>query len=194
MQTPPPSVPHHEQVFRLYKANAPFAGQQCFADYLNQCLRDGDPLAEPWLSARSSLDAMIAHSSLSQSTTLYRATIDAFVYPYRVGNEIMYPAYMSTTTDEGSLQRHFACGFRDVPAALLKIECPPGLPALDMESDRAFGGHEQEVLLPRGSRFEVLDISEETDRQVMAEIISPVYVGAYTLLKTYTLRYARFDA
>jgi ADP-ribosyltransferase exoenzyme len=185
------SAPHDKEVFRLYKANSPFDGQQCFADYLNQCLREGTPLQEPWSSAASELAGLIARSTLTQATVLYRATIDAYISPYVKGSEVAYPAFMSTTKEEASVQRHFATSFRDIPAALLKIECPPNLPALNMESDPRFGGLEHEILLPRGSRFGVVSIKEVTDRSSMASIISPTYVDAYSSLKVYELRYKR---
>ncbi|MBD9355192.1 ADP-ribosyltransferase [Methylomonas albis] len=185
----PVSAPHNNEVFRLYKANSPFGGQQCFADYVNQCLREGTALNEPWYSAASELTELINQSTLSQAAVLYRATIDAYISPYLVGNEIAYPAFMSTTTEEASVQRHFATSFRNLPAALLKIECPPNLPALDMETDSSFGGFEHEILLPHGSRFEVVSIEEVTDRSLMASIVSPTYVDAYSSLKVYELRY-----
>ncbi len=186
-----PAAPHEEPAFRLYKGNSPFGGQSCFADYLNQRLRGNLPLEEPWLDASRALDALISASSLGQRKTLYRAAIDSFVQPYIVGNEIIYPAYMSTATDEAAIQRHYATAFRDIPAALLVIDCPPDLPALDMETDHAFGGHEQEVLLPRGAKFELLGVTEEKSPSAIAAVVSPIYAKAYTSLKTYSLKYTR---
>jgi hypothetical protein len=142
-----------EKVFHHYKANSPFSGETCFADYLNQSLRDEIELGEPWIEAAFLLDNIIAKSYLQETTVLYRATIDAFVNRYLAGTELIYPAYMSTSTDVSSVGRHFATAFRGIPAAFLKIECAAGLPALDMETEECFGGHEHEILLPR--RFEI---------------------------------------
>lgn len=120
---------------------------------------------------------------------LYRATIDSFVAPYITGKRLVYPAYMSTSTDEDSLQRHFATAFRGATAALLYIECPAGLPALDMESEAGFGGHEREVLLPRGAQFEICSASSTSDPVKIAEVTSVIYSSSYSSLKTYRLRY-----
>lgn len=91
---------HCEEVFRLYKANSPFGGQQCFADFLNQSLRAGDALVDPWSTAADKLDTLIAEALLVRSMWLYRATIDAYVNRHIIGSELVYPAYMSTASDE----------------------------------------------------------------------------------------------
>jgi hypothetical protein len=183
------TAPDSAAVFRLYKANSPYADQLCFADYLNQSLRDGHPLTTQWAQAAANLDALIAAAALTESTTLYRATIGPFVDKYIVGSELNYPAYMSTSTDDQGLQRHFATAFRNLPAALLTIECEVGSHALDMELDASFGGHEREMLLPRGARFEVVSIREVADRQEMGRLMSPLYASSYTIIKLYQLRY-----
>jgi len=178
-----------DDVYRLYKGNSPFGRELCFADFLNQSLRDGLQLAPPWSTASQLLDVLIANSIAKSPMILYRATIDSFVAPYISDGRLVYPAYMSTSTDEGSIQRHFATAFRGVTAALLRIECPGGLPALDMEANASFGGYEREVLLPRGAQFEIHLDSETNDPAKIAEITSAVYAKSYTSLRTYLLRY-----
>ena len=57
---------------------------------------------------------------------VFRATVDLFVAPYISGHEFVYPAYMSTAGDVNVIQRHFSGYWRDVPAALLRINCSAG--------------------------------------------------------------------
>jgi len=183
------TTPSADEVYRLYKGNSPFGGEQCFADFLNQSLRDGVRLGLPWLSASQQLDALIANSVAKSPMTLFRATVDHFVAPYISGGLLVYPAYMSTSTDQRSIQRHFATAFRGVIAALLRIECPVGLPALDMESEASFGGHELEVLLPRDAQFEIRLESDTADQAQISAATSAIYAKSFTSLRTYSLRY-----
>lgn len=188
----PPAYEH--EAFRLYKANAPFAGEQCFADFLNGKLGRGDELIEPWASKAAELQQLILQSKLNESVCLYRATLDAFVARYVSNKELVYPAFMSTTNDETSIQRHFSSPFRGISAAFLRIECPAGTPALNMESDPSFGGHEREFLLPRNSQFEIADVTETSDQTFMARVMSPFYASGFSSLKIYELRYRRSPA
>ena len=180
-------------VYRLYKGNSPFEGQSCFADYLNGLLREGKDLPMPWMQAATELDALIAASPLTEHVTLYRATVDVFVAPYINGSVLAYPAYMSTSSTQEGLQRHFSTALKGVSAALLTIECEPGAHALNMELEASFGGHEHEFLLPRCARFQLDSIRTSGDRQEMSGLMSPLYADSYTDIKLYDLRYLRGD-
>jgi hypothetical protein len=61
--------------------------------------------------------------------------------------------------------------------------------ALDMETDPSFGGHEREFFLPMGAKFTVLGVTETSDRNLMAQVMSDFYAQSYSLLKIYSLRY-----
>jgi hypothetical protein len=176
-------------IYGLYKANGPFEDQQCFADYLNQTLRNGIELSGPWVQAAEELDGLIAAAALDQPTLLHRATIDAYVAPFITGSELIYPAYMSTTTDVERLPRHFANSSRGLVAALMNIECETGARALDMELRSSFGGFERELLLPRRARFQITSEKLVSDRREMERIMSVVYAANYSALKVYDLRY-----
>lgn len=178
-----------DEVFGLYKANSPFGGQECFADYLNEQLRRGESLIEPWLSASIRLDTLILASSVPAPIMLYRATIDPFIEPYVRDGRLCYPAYMSTTTELHRVERHFSSPFRDLTAALLCIDCLDALPGLDMEQRASFGGHESEILLPRAARFDVAEVEETNDPAEIAAITGPLYARSYRALKRYKLRY-----
>lgn len=58
-----------------------------------------------------------------------------------------------------------------------------------MESDPSFGSFEQEMLLPRNSRLEVISVNEVRDKQLMAELMSTIYATSYSCLKIYMLTY-----
>lgn len=182
-----------DEVFRLYKANSPFDGQQCFTDFLNQSLLAGRVLPSPWLAVVNVLDSLIIKSRLENPMMLYRATTDAMLRKHIVKSglkyELIYPAYMSTATEESAVHKHFASPFRDQPAALLRIDCGPDTPALNMESDPSFGGFEQEMLLPRGSSFEIQSVTDVQDRHEMARMMSGFYADSYCCLRVYALKY-----
>ncbi len=121
--------------------------------------------------------------------TVYRATIDPYVAPYIRDGELVYPAFMSTSTEELAVERHFSGPHRKAVAAILKIECPVLSCALDMEQNPAHGGYEHELLLPRNSRFDVIKVSETSDSQAIAEVTGPYYAESFNVLKTYILKY-----
>ena len=177
------------EVLDLYKGNSSHLGVLCFADYINECLRRGFPLDGPWDKVIRTFDSLFAKSALPDDTLLYRATVDDFVAPFVINHEFAYPAYMSTATDEYVVQRHFASASRGRPAALLRILCPAGTPALDLEMNPDFCGHEQEVLLPCRARFKVDRTQEIADRDEMASYMSAFYARNYSLLKIYELEY-----
>nr|BAJ06957.1 hypothetical protein [uncultured bacterium]BAJ06959.1 hypothetical protein [uncultured bacterium] len=181
--------PDEQKAFRLYKANTPIAGGHFFADFVNESLRDGRALPDDVNRDASFLDSIIDKAKLDEPTTLYRATVDHFVVPYVSDRVLIYPAYMSTTDELVGIERHFSGSLKDIPAALLQIECPKGAVALDLETNAAFGGHEREYLLPRGARFLIHGVEEITDTQMMNERMTPFYAKNYSALKIYRLQY-----
>jgi hypothetical protein len=74
--------------------------------------------------------------------------------------------------------------------AYLEIECPPVLPALDLELNKRFSGDESEFLLPRGAKFEIEDVKFTADRKSMADYIPNNYLGSYSGLKIFRIRYS----
>lgn len=178
-----------QEAFCLYKANEPIDGGRFFADFVNQSLRDGHSLSDDVAQHAAMLDTVIEQATLDEPLVLYRATVDLFVTPYISDNVLEYPAYMSTASDCCGIERHFSGHWRGISAALLQIECPNGAVALDLETNQAFGGHEREYLLPRGTRMLVKGVQEITDRQVMNEHMSSFYAEGYSALKIYRLQY-----
>lgn len=178
-----------KEVLNLYKANCDFAGEQFFADYLNQSLRERRHLPVEWEEKTLELDAVIGKSSLDHASRFYRATVDKFVAPYISEGYLIYPAYMSTAVDENIIQRHWSGNWKNIPAALLCIECSAGTSALNLELNPSFGGHEQEILLPRNSKFIVKKVEEVTDRNAMNKRMSEFYAKNYSSLIIYELEY-----
>lgn len=176
-----------KEAFRLYKGNSPFDGKQCFADHLNTSLATDQPLGLKWQEKMASLDSIIERSPSLQEATVYRATLKMYVPP-AVGNEFVYPSYMSTAAEESAVSRHFASPMRNVPAALLIIRCPAGTPLLNLESNPAFGGLEQEYLLPRNSKFSILSTKRESDQISMWTVMGH-YAKNYSDLVIYKLEY-----
>jgi len=100
----------------------------------------------------------------------------------------VYPAYLSAAREKIAVKRHFAYPFREVKAVLLRISCSSGSAMLDMEINEAFGGMEQEFLLPRNSRFRVSSIKEISNKQEMYSYLG-IYTKNFTLLKIVEVDY-----
>lgn len=183
------TAPNHFDAFTLYKSNSPFEGESYFTDFLNASLANGSVLSDPWLDKVNELDALIDQSRLVDDMNLSRATLDAYVTPHIKAKVLTYPAYMSTTSDEANVQSFFSTPFKNLTAALLMIKCPIGALALNMETNPAFGGNEQEFLLPRNLKFEIIDVKEVFDKVAMARIMSEFYALDYQSLKIYNLKY-----
>lgn len=183
------SAPNLDDVVTLFKADSPFEGQQCFASFLNEQLGRGIPLSEPWERKAAELDMLIVESKLEHPKMVFRATIDPFISPHIRDTELIYPAFMSTSTVEEAIERHFSGPHRNAIAALLKIECPPQACAFDMEKNPAHGGYEHELLLPRNARFDVVNVTETSDWQAIAAVTGPFYASSFRSLKTYLLKY-----
>ncbi|WP_331343833.1 ADP-ribosyltransferase [Cellvibrio sp. UBA7661] len=177
-----------KEVFSLYKGNSPFDKEQCFADHINTTLSQKSNLPSLWEDKAKLLDSLIINATESQEVMLYRATVDAYLPPIGADGTFTYLAYMSTSTEEYKVQRHFASPLRDVPAALLKINCPVGTPILDMEINASFGGHEREFLFARKSMFKVISKKIESDPAKMSEIMG-MYAKNYSQLNIYDLQY-----
>lgn len=149
----------------------------------------GKPLGAEWIEKAQELNRLVLASPLTKDLMVYRATLDGYLTPHFFGSELVYPAFMSTTCDIDSVERHFSTPSRNVVAALLEIECNKGHPALNMELDQSFGGHERELLLPMRAKFAVLSVKEVVDKVEMAKIVSCFYVGCFSAVKIYRLKY-----
>ncbi|MEN5286260.1 ADP-ribosyltransferase [Stenotrophomonas lactitubi] len=176
-----------KETFRLYKSNSPFDGEDFFANHVNTSLATNQPLGSKWQEKIASLDSIIERSPSPQETTVYRAMLEMHL-PSAVGQELVYPSYMSTAAEEIAVSRHFASSMRSVPAALLIIQCPAGTPMLDLESNQSFGGLEQEYLLPRNSKFNILSRKRESDQATMSAVMG-YYAKSYSELVIYELEY-----
>lgn len=180
---------HEKKAFNLYKANSCFAREQCFADFMNQNLKDRRDMPPAWAEKMATLDSIIEKGSLDCASTLFRATVDRFVSPFISDNELIYPAYMSTALSEDAVRRHWSGHWRNIPAALLCVKCTSGQIALDLEVDPSFGGYEDEFLLPRNAKFIVSNVHDVTDRMEINRRMSEFYARSYSFLRVYELSY-----
>ncbi len=177
-----------KETFRLYKGNSPFGGRQFFADHLNTSLATGQQLEPDWEQQAKNLDSLIAKSASSHETVVFRATLEMYLSSPALNEEFVYRTYVSTAAEEHAVIRHFASPMRDIPAALLRIHCPVGTHMLNLETNSAFGGLEQEYLLPRSSKFKVISITRESDPTAMAQVMG-IYATYYSELAIYELAY-----
>lgn len=136
------------------------------------------------------MDSIIRMGTAEAETKLFRATFDDFVQPYIVGDIYQYPTYMSTSTDEFGLQRHWSGRHGRVPV-LLKIICPAGTHMIDGEMNPSHGGYEAEVILGRGSRFQVLSTANILDFSLITAIMGGYYATGVSMLKVYELNFVQ---
>jgi hypothetical protein len=134
------------------------------SDYLN--LNQGaDAEAQ-----RQQLDSAIGKSRLSTGTELYRGfgiPKADFDKNFQVGATVKAgPAYVSTSTDK-AVGNQYADDIQPGDASvMMTIRMPKGHPALHVPTDPAIEnefGQQSEVLLPRDTRFRILDMKEKAD-------------------------------
>lgn len=177
-----------QRIYNLYKANSPHLGQQTFADYIGDELRTGRQLSASWEAEAKILDSVIALGSCNNETSLFRATFDDFVDNFINNDCYTYPPFMSTSTCEASLERHWSGGKGRIPV-LLTITCPVNTPMIDGELNPAHCGYEQEMILGRGSRFHVVQRQDIIDRTIIDQIMGGFYSRGVELFRRYELIY-----
>ena len=178
---------NEQDILNLYKGNSPYENEHFFADHINKRLRENATLEGNWKNAMETLDSLFEKMTSECEHTLYRATVDSFVQPYLNGAIYNYPAYMSTAKELAATPRHFANNHRQPVAALLEIHCPAGTPAINLEINHSYGGLEQEVLLPRNSKFMVRSVDEVTNINEMCQYMPLNYGSTYNMLRIYEL-------
>lgn len=171
----------------LYKTNSPYDGQNFFTDYINTTLGTNNRLPDVWEDRAKELDALIAQSPVTTSMQLFRAMCDEHIRVHVKGDHLFYPAYMSTSADEHSVQRHFACLKPNSVAALIRIDCDVGTFALNMEP-MGYSSMEDEHLLARGSTFRIIEIKTVTDPVRIPSLVGPVYSRNCQKVNIYALK------
>lgn len=176
--------PVEKKFYDLYKANAPFEGKECFADYLNNSFRRGLPLPNNWALAATTLDSIISKNTFATDVTLWRATFDDFVAPYINDGVLQNPAYLSTSDVPGSLKRHFASTPGRIPV-VLSISCKIGTTAAPMDSNPLFGDPEHELLLPRNSLLHIQEDYNITNKSEIEQWMGKLYSRGIQALRFY---------
>jgi hypothetical protein len=136
--------PEEQEVLAHYKD---------FSDHLNCALRGGT-LDEKLTRWRDALDSAVQKGRTTRPLILYRATCAHYV-PSVVGTEFQDLAFVSTSLCPEGLVA-FYCN--DAPTKLV-IDYPAGSPLACFPCDSG-GGGENERLLPRGTKFRVLESRE----------------------------------
>jgi hypothetical protein len=139
--------------------------------WLNKVLRKEDEknFADDLKHQIQTLDR--AMQPLPQAETVHRVVRDAVIRGIEVGDVFEDRGYISTTRDEGMLGViRNDLGYTSLSLLThIKIEVPKGTGHLDVNKemgDHPYGNqyaHQQEVILPRGTHFEVVGKSEEKD-------------------------------
>ncbi len=127
-----------------------------FAYHINAFLRGNRVHTPPDPILIQHLDSAIKKCKAVRDLTLYRATcsedFDRFVQ-----NDIFNdPSFASTSTDEKSIANHFNNAFTKRPLKLI-ILCQSGTNLLDMELPNDTSVSENEILLPRKSRYKIVE-------------------------------------
>jgi hypothetical protein len=123
------------------------------------------------------LDTAVAKSTLDTAVTVYRGVtrataifgVDAL--EAAVGADYTEPGFVSTSIDRDVALRTFV-GDGEPPSALLEITVPPGANAIWVEGVSPSSAlHEQEMLLPRGTKFVVRSVAAEKLPIIRLEVI-----------------------
>jgi hypothetical protein len=128
---------------------------------------NSSPDAEP---LRQQLDQAISKSALASDTKLYRGfglDKDQFEKNYKVGNLIdASDGYVSTSISKDKAQNFADDVYPGEVSVMLHMRHPAGSPALHVPiegMEAAEFGNQDEVLLPRGSKFRIESMKERAD-------------------------------
>jgi hypothetical protein len=151
-------TPHQKETLWLYTGD--------HGDDLNSALRSGTGMEDLWHSEVQALDALVKANTIAD-TKLFRGMNPAHLDGMRVGTIIEDKAFISTSRDQ-QIANHFGDtvvqlaipkGTHGVDVQKLKMQSPD--PPAGMNNPRGPGGlkgAEQEVILPRGSRFQIVAV------------------------------------
>lgn len=174
-------------VFKHYKVNDSFAGQECFCYDLNQKLSRKEKLEELLLINANVLENAIKKWQSPEKITLYRASCTGLFEKDLIVNEPHdIPIFLSTSYCETSIGPFFNDIIGD-PMKMI-IQCPIGTPMAPIEHMNS-GTQEFEVLLNRNSKLKILSMRDITDEKNIYEIMEPKHIKnnskneAYQLLK-----------
>lgn len=93
---------------------------------------------------------------LSSSTTVYRAIGLRLHYPFAEQDaRFRNRSFWSASANRDVAMNFLKAEFQGASGALLELKLPAGIPAYDMETLTGAGGHEVELLLPRGVLWQV---------------------------------------
>lgn len=150
-----------KKALELYKTASDNAERESGCFVLNRKLEYGlfpDELGLLGDTARA-LDAVFSRCpKLKEPQTVYRAIGLRSHYPVSVpGSRFRNLSFWSTSTDYQTARDFLDADGVPGLGALLHLHLPPGLPVYNVELIEGVGGHEQELLLPRGILWTVGD-------------------------------------
>lgn len=147
---------HQEQeIYRAYKYSS---------FEINDCLRNGDHGIFKKFDLNT-LDSLIQKYETNEDITLFRVLPLQFMGDLQNGEVYQDRAYLSTTHDKGTRLDFF----KDNRVALLEIHCEAGIHLINMELSCDVSGDENEYLLARNSKFEIIDIERITDDNIILQ-------------------------
>lgn len=129
-------------------------------DGLNDNLRTGTILSSSRATLCANLDSALAKGSLDGG--IYYRGIDAsdvgkmFGPEINKGDTVKDMGFVSTSHSK-SVAEGFSHG-----GVVLQIEAPKGAKGMDVTHISSVGTHEKEVILPRGSKFEIISVKTPT--------------------------------
>jgi len=148
---------NEEKALQAYKQAYESSGvSHCFT--MNQELRAGlrlDEMSTGLAKTVENLDRIFSRTPrLMAPLTVYRGTGNrSFLQVAEAGFRFRANEFWSTSRREDLVEKFIGLG-----GALLELHLTEGVPAYDMETLAGAGGHEQEILLPRGVLWEVTSV------------------------------------
>ncbi|WP_345866965.1 ADP-ribosyltransferase [Shewanella algae] len=176
-----------KKAFDAYKNSSEIISGKSFAYHLNSLLLDKGKLPLEYEDYLVGLDEISGLFTLPNDQVLYRACFEDVVKGYLDSSSKInvYPAYLSTSTKNTNLSTHFASGFSNLPC-YLEIHCKAGAKVIPLEKSPAMA-QESEILLPRGSSFKLISISQITDKAEISALAGNYYGSKFSSITKYVL-------
>ena len=133
-----------------------------YSNRLNGLLRGRRPLPDELKRQSALLDSAICGCVQPEPLTLYRAGCWTHENLH-AGDEFEDLAYTSTSRDEQLIRIHYPGVNEEPNPARMIVDCPARSRLADVELVRGSGGDENEIILPRSSKFRILSVERITD-------------------------------
>ncbi|MBO6586400.1 MAG: hypothetical protein JJ953_09875 [Gracilimonas sp.] len=154
---------HLQEVYKKYKNNPQLENGYTYASYINRVLRENVTLESQYEDEIRLLDRLTDVYATKKDLTVYRTCCDYTFENYIDNNDVFtYPMFMSVSIYKEYVAKKFS--EQDCKNCLLEITLPKETKLAPLEGQPGETKEEQELLLPRNTKFKVISkdrISED---------------------------------